>query len=311
LRTEGALSCTELALLLGLSNPALGKITDELYALGIIVQTNASAAAKKGRRPVRYALNPGRAVSLTVDFTNAAFRYYDITGRIRLEGRFPDTAYYPQKLYALLADIRDQGKAVGLPLVGVFCAIRGKVSFDGTVILSQTFTKDINLQAVFKEVFGVPAVIANDIYFALAAGKETYNNAMYLHIGKGVSCSLVLAGQPYLGSTGFAGEIGLNRLPGGGTVEDALRLPASPERIRAAIDGIFNFMLTMDFETVLIACGDAAAYELIKGRLTEKIRISGTIKTRIIPSAFQDIEDGLRNTALKETHQMLIADRGK
>ncbi len=111
---------------------------------------------------------------------------------------------------------RDVESESGLPPVACGCGCAGLVDHGTGIVrrspnLPEWF--DVTLGAALADMLGIPAVVENDANAAaygeyVAGAARDATNAVMVTIGTGIGGGIVLGGEVYRGSHGFAAEIG-------------------------------------------------------------------------------------------------------
>ena len=214
---EGAKSNKELSRVMGTSTPTTASFINQLLEEGY-VREYGQGLSNGGRRPVLYALRDDSFYVLSIDIGvymtrmavfNADNQFvtskknFDIT--LRNDTKFIEDIHEAGESLLTEYNIpREKLIAVGIAMPGLIDPENG---------INYTWFKDVQLKEVFSEKFGTTVFIENDAnvraigenYFGDAMG---YNNALILHIDWGIGLGMILDGQLYHGSSGFAGEFG-------------------------------------------------------------------------------------------------------
>lgn len=225
------MSCTQLAEKIGLSKPALTKITREMFSLGLISKREGRPDKKEnelGRTPVYYTINPNYGFVAVVDFStvNITIRLSNLAADFLDEEIIYDSEYITfdvlKTVSGKLAALKDRYEKTKGRLCAVCIAASGMISRGGTVEQSPKFTEctGINLRDYFQEALGCEVIVKNDINLSLLGEKNkeyaSFTDAVMLYIDAGIGGALTLNSRIVEGENGFAGEFGLMLLPDGG-----------------------------------------------------------------------------------------------
>ncbi len=197
-------------------------IVDELIEYGLVFERGAGVS-RGGRRPIVLEVNPeaGKVIGIDIGATHTRVLVTDMRGGVLADTEAPlDIAKGPEtclsQIYELVgANLRqincsvDEVKAIGVGVPGPVIKAKGIVSappimpgWDGFAIRQRleehwrkpiTLDNDADLGAVGEWEFG--------------AGRGQ-PNLVYIKIGTGIGCGILLDGQIYYGVLGTAGEIG-------------------------------------------------------------------------------------------------------
>jgi glucokinase-like ROK family protein len=220
--TPGGISRAELARQMYLTRSAISSIIDDLKELGLVDEVE-TGPTTGGRRPILLAINPhyGYIVGIDMGATHLGIVLTDFSAHVLEEIEYPfSVADGPNScltqlnnyLTELLSRVKlniNQISAIGMGVPGPIAADTGEVSsppimpgWDGYPIRKH-----------LEELWQVPITIGNDAELG-ALGEWAYGagrgerNLVYIKVGTGVGAGLLLDGQIYRGTTGYAGEIG-------------------------------------------------------------------------------------------------------
>lgn len=221
-RTPGGISRAAIAQAMDVSRSTISAIVDELIANGLVLERGAGAS-RGGRRPIVLQINSeaGRALGIDIGATHALVTLADAQGHILAEAeaaldiaQSPET--YLHHVYGLVETCLqhahcalDDVKTIGVGVPGPVILDKGIVSappimpgWDGFAIRER-----------LQEKWTKPILLDNDADFG-ALGEWAYgagqgeSNLVYIKIGTGIGCGILLNGQIYHGVLGTAGEIG-------------------------------------------------------------------------------------------------------
>lgn len=212
------LSCNNISEKINKSLPLVTKIINDLVKEGVVVE-NGYAASTGGRRPITYSLQADKAYILSVAMDQFVTRmgimdmhneHVTEVKNIELHLSNKDHA-----LPALAASINEFISGSGVArekIIGIGIGMPGFVdSQKGT---NHTFLHEngiTNISQFITNKTGLPVYIDNDsslialaeLRFGAARNKR---NAMVINAGWGVGLGLVLNGELFRGTNGFAGE---------------------------------------------------------------------------------------------------------
>lgn len=220
--TPGGISRAELARKMGLTRSAISTIIDDLKGLGLVDEIEPGPTTG-GRRPILLAINPqfGHVAGIDMGATHLRLVVTDFSAHVLDEFEYqfsvldgPEVClskinfYLAELLNRLEMDI-GHISAIGMNVPGPVVATVGEVSsppimpgWDGYPIRSH-----------LEKLWRIPVSIGNDAELG-ALGEWAYgagrgeSNLAYVKVGTGVGAGLLLNGQIYRGTTGYAGEIG-------------------------------------------------------------------------------------------------------
>jgi glucokinase-like ROK family protein len=219
LRDEGPLSRVELADRLGVSRTTIAAEVTRLSQLGLACEVG-PAASRGGRRSTLVDLAPDiRFVGIAIGATAMSVGVTD--GRLAvlaIRSRSCDIRQGPEVVLATaLQEVRAVLEECGVerPL-GAGVGVPGPVDFHRGVSVSPPIMPGWDgypvRDAISREL-GCPVVLDNDVN-CLAVGEQhagVARNArdfLFVKIGTGIGCGIVVDGQLYRGRDGCAGDIG-------------------------------------------------------------------------------------------------------
>ncbi len=223
LRDDGPLSRTQLADTLEVSRTTIAVEVGRLGDLGLVHEVG-PAASRGGRRSTIVDLHPDLvfvgisigATGMTVGLTDGrlavrAQRSCPTDVREGPEGVLDSAVRLARELLAEVGVERPVGAGIGVP---------GPVDFDRGVSVSPPIMPGWDgypVRDVVSRALGCPAQLDNDVN-VLAAGElhagvaRSSRDFLFVKIGTGIGCGLVVDGKVYRGVDGCAGDIGHIRL---------------------------------------------------------------------------------------------------
>lgn len=217
IRAAGALSQAEIARRTELAPPTVSGIIRSLVAHGFL-----HSEAGAGRRGATVTIASTAGVVAGVDFghTHLEVAIADLAGRIHCTRSVPLASYADSGEALRLADSlidellaasereRSELRAIGM-------AIPSPIGRDGTIDSGLILPGwvGVNARREAEAVFGCVTVVDNDANlsalaeWSLGAG-HGHDDLVYIKVGSGVGCGLVLDGRVHRGGLGTAGELG-------------------------------------------------------------------------------------------------------
>ncbi|NUU22039.1 MAG: ROK family protein [Streptomycetaceae bacterium] len=227
LRDGGPRSRAELGDLVHMSRSKVAVELDRLTELGLI-QNAGLAASRGGRRSGIVCLAPSlRFVGIDIGATSVGVAVTD--GELRVLGRLLEPCDVRQGpdvvlglALSLVGKLRDQGL---LPTIhGVGLGVPGPVSFrDGVPVVPPIMPgwDRYPVREALSRELGCPVQVDNDVNI-MAVGEQHAGSArsvddfLFIKIGTGIGCGIVVDGGVYRGASGSAGDIGHIRVAGSG-----------------------------------------------------------------------------------------------
>jgi len=230
IRRRAPVSRAEVARETGLSKPTVNAIVGDLLDRGYAREAEPSLGDRQRPGPQANVLHFNAAAGHVAGFDLGPSRIRaslaDLDGTVLqsaqhdFEGNPPGLDDFAETLIGLIERMLAEASlgtaevwAAGLGLPGFLD--RG----DGTIQLAPGFEhwaglpfRDV-LSARFDERFGCPLVAGGRVQFAMLAEHRHgvargVADAVYVHLGKGIGLGLLVRGEIFEGSEGFAGEVG-------------------------------------------------------------------------------------------------------
>ena len=224
LREHGPISRVMLAQCLGLSRTTVSSIMDALLQDGMVREGHLlDATSKGGRRAILLHFNSeaGRVLGIDVGRTHLTMILTNLAAEIVSQRSVGfDTERGPEIcLSILLSEIRTFVEASAVKwntIAGIGLGIPGPLSADLRHLSSPPHMPgwdNINIWEVLQQAFHKPLFIDKDANMG-ALGERRWGagqgckDIIYVKIGTGIGCGLILNGHIYRGNQGSAGELG-------------------------------------------------------------------------------------------------------
>ncbi|MCY0876189.1 MAG: ROK family transcriptional regulator [Firmicutes bacterium] len=219
IQTLGPLSQTDIVQRTNLAPSTVSVITGELRDQRLIRSTG-TIASSGGRRRVLLEVNPEGGCFICVDLvgTQMAIGVLDLTFAVLEEWHFEmrDTGeLLYQVVVQSIQSVVEQCSALALNILGIGVAAPGLLDAETGVIVEADNLGwyELHLAERLEQTFGVKTVVEHDVNAAaygeyLYGQSEGIRNMMYVSIGLGIGCGLILDGHLFSGSQGLAGELG-------------------------------------------------------------------------------------------------------
>ncbi|MFC8952726.1 ROK family protein [Streptomyces sp. NPDC057101] len=219
LRDGGSSSRAQLGELVDLSRSKLAVEVDRLLETGLVV-ADGLAASRGGRRSHNVRLAPTLrflgidigATSIDVAVTNAEL---EVLGHLNhpMDVREGPVAVFEQAL-SIVGKLKSLGLADELAGAGI--GVPGPVRFpDGVPVAPPIMPgwDGFPVREALSQDLGCPVMVDNDANL-MAMGEQhagvarSVGDFLYVKIGTGIGCGIVLGGEVHRGTTGSAGDIG-------------------------------------------------------------------------------------------------------
>jgi len=221
LRHHAPLSRAELATRIGLNRSTVSSIIYDLLQQGLICETELQTA-RMGRPGMLLTLNPqgGGAIGVEIGVDFISILLCDFLAQVLWRERIATTLGDTQDVIleraaALISRALTIAATHHLRLMGIGVGLPGLVDLnEGKLIVAPNLRwRDVPLRALWSQRFGLPIFVENEAnaaalgeyYFGVA---RDVKNFLYLSAGVGLGGGIILNGQLFRGSHGYAGEIG-------------------------------------------------------------------------------------------------------
>ncbi len=229
LRDDGPVSRAELGEAVHLSRAKLVDELERLTEMGL-VETSGMAASRGGRRSAMVRLASSlRFLGIDIGATSVDAAVTD--GELRVLGQVSesvDVRRGPDSVLAvvleLVGKLRAEGLAVDIHGAGV--GVPGPVSFrDGVPVAPPIMPgwDQFPVRTVLSQHLRCPVLLDNDVNI-MALGEmhaglaRSVEDLLFVKVGTGVGCGIVVHGAVYRGASGSAGDIGHIRVDDDGPV---------------------------------------------------------------------------------------------
>lgn len=240
LRKDGPLSRAAVTSRLALSKSTVSSIVSSLVAQKLITESPARTR-RIGRRPILLEINPDAGYVVGADLGATVLRVAsaDLTGQIRAtvqdhtaaSGLTPLLDQLQAAMERVIAGTTTSRRKVLAFAIGV----PGAVAAGEEIRLCPNlpFLEGVRLRDLLAGRLRVSVLMDNDVNLAAVGEKwrgcaGSVRNFAYVAVGTGVGMGIVLGGELYRGSTGYAGEIGYLSLPSDGAYVPLERLIGGP-----------------------------------------------------------------------------------
>jgi N-acetylglucosamine repressor len=224
---EGSKSIPDLSKIIGMSTPTITRAVEVMVSEGLILDEGIGTSSG-GRRPNLFGINPLSRFVVGIDISRYFVRLgiFDLHNKPAssikvfnegLETKEDILGFIQKEVSAYLKDSKiDENKVLGIGI-----ALPGLIDIRTGISYSYLHNDETPAAALFEEYLKHPVYVEHDtrsmalgeLAFGQAKGKQ---NVLCLNIGSGISVSMILNGQLYIGHSGFAGEFGHIQIEPGG-----------------------------------------------------------------------------------------------
>ena len=218
LRSNGALSLTELSRRTGFNVPTITNLVKELENEDYVIREK-GAAGTPGRPPQRIRINTSARYVIGADLGrfNTNIILADLSQKIIYRKLFHTLDLHnPAVIDQLVKEIQRaiaESHVEKNRVLGVGLAIPGLVNCKSGRSITFLNFEDRPVREIFEEKLDLPVFVENDaramalgeLWFGLAREAK---NALCLNLGWGIGLGIITNGRIYHGNDGFAGEFG-------------------------------------------------------------------------------------------------------
>ena len=225
LRRQGPISRSDISQEMEMNVVSVSSHIDDFIKNKLAYEKNLDVS-DGGRRPVLLDLNPraGYAIGVGLNLTNMVGLLVDLKGNIITKTQVTRPQVSVKEVSECLMEIvreilrRSKGYAENIKGIGV--GIAGLINKkDSTIHWPQKMdhyyayaSVDLPLKSIMEKEFNLPTLIENDATSACFGEhwldlEQGYKNVLYMF--SGVGCGIMLNGEIYRGSAGYAGELSI------------------------------------------------------------------------------------------------------
>jgi len=223
LRKRGPISRPEISKDMGINVVTISNYIDDYIKNNLVFEKELDVS-EGGRRPVLLDLNPsaGFVIGVGLNLTNMVGLLVDFKGNIITKTQVARPGFSVKEISECVLDIireilrRSKGyaaniKGIGVGVAGLINKETGSIHWPQKMDHYYTYASaDVPLRCLMEREFDLPCLIENDAtsacfgehWLGLAQG---FKNIIYMF--SGVGCGIMINGEIYRGSRGYAGEL--------------------------------------------------------------------------------------------------------
>lgn len=265
LRNRGPATKQDIALTLGFNLTTVSSLVNELYISGNYIKVEGDDYSSGGRKPKLYTLNnaAGYIIGIDIGGENLRFMLTDLCGSIiKSYKKENEVGSSREKIInEVLENINKICEISGAPLkkvLGTGISISGIINSNtGTSIYCPNIDSlnNFEIKKYFENKTGMHFFIDDSVRCMTIAEKhygaaKSYDNFLFVGLGKGIGLGIYVNGKIYRGSNGLAGELGHITVSEDGPIcncgnRGCLEAIASSSGIvKRAVEGINNGIVT-------------------------------------------------------------------
>ncbi len=223
LRRQGPISRSDISQEMGINVVSISNYIDDFIKCNLVYEKELDVS-EGGRRPVLLDLNPraGYAIGVGLNLMNMVGLLVDLKGNIITKTQIARPQASVKEVSECLLEIvreilrRSKGyveniKGIGVGIAGLINKKDGSIHWPQKMDHYYTYASvDLPLRGLMEKEFNLPTLIENDATSACFGEhwldlKQNYKNVLYMF--SGVGCGMIINGELYRGSQGYAGEV--------------------------------------------------------------------------------------------------------
>lgn len=226
LRRHGPISRPDISKDTGINVVTISSYLDELIKQNLVCEKEFDVS-EGGRRPLLLDLNPegGYVIGIGINLLNMVGLLVDLKGNIvtktQLARPKPSVKEVTEAMLEMVREILRRSKeytpkikGIGIGLAGLVNKKTGSIHWPQKMDHYYTYSSvDLSLKGLIEKEFNFPVLIENDATAACFGEswlglEQNLKNVVYLF--SGVGCGILINGEVYTGSDGYAGEIAID-----------------------------------------------------------------------------------------------------
>lgn len=219
IRKHPELSRARISEMTGLNKATVSNLVAELQEDQLVLEAGPGESSG-GRKPLILHFNAmaGCVIGMELRVKQLTAILCDLNGNVLSEA---DSLLQRHNLDDVLAEMKTMiasliAKAPSTPygVVGIGVGVPGMVDENGVVLFAPNLAwEKVHLRELLEESFSIPVVIDNEAnsgaFGELNFGRgEDVRHLLYVSAGSGIGSGIIIAGELYKGSRGYAGETG-------------------------------------------------------------------------------------------------------
>ncbi|KPK97004.1 MAG: hypothetical protein AMJ95_11460 [Omnitrophica WOR_2 bacterium SM23_72] len=225
LRKHGPISRPDISKQMGINVVTISNYVDEFIRRNLVYEKELDVS-EGGRRPVLLDLNPqaGFVIGVGLNLMNMVGLLVDLKGNIVTKTQIARPRASVKEISECLLDIvreilrrskehATSIKGIGVGIAGLVSKKNGSIHWPQKMDHYYTYASvDLPLKDLIEKEFNLPVLIENDATAACFGERwldlaHGYKNVLYMF--SGVGCGIMINGEVYRGSSGYAGEVSI------------------------------------------------------------------------------------------------------
>ncbi|MCM8801387.1 MAG: ROK family transcriptional regulator [Candidatus Omnitrophica bacterium] len=225
IRRRGPISRPDISKEMGVNVVTISNYIDEFIRQNLIYEKELDVS-EGGRRPVLLDLNPqaGYVIGVGLNLMNMVGLLVDLKGNIITKTQIarprPSVREIAECLLEIIRQIlrrskeyTDNIKGIGVGIAGLVNKKTGSINWPQRMDHYYTYTSvELSLKDLIENEFNLPTLIENDATCACFGEhwlslERSFKNVIYMF--SGVGCGIMVNGDIYTGTNGYAGEVSI------------------------------------------------------------------------------------------------------
>jgi predicted NBD/HSP70 family sugar kinase len=287
-------SRAELANKTGLSPTTVSSLTEELINNEFVIETGIGESATSGRKPIMLEINcsGGYVASFEMILGGFILSVYDLKCNEISDKYFIVTDYNSigEQMIGAIESHIESGNIDETKLLGICIGVPGLIDIENKRVISSTVVpvdENNDFYSVIKKRFNNSLIYLGNqsCFYAYAENifgvDKQVNNLIFMDINVGIGAGIILNGQIFTGSFGFAGEIGHMTIDANGPkckcgnkgcLEAMASIPAIIQIVKDKADNKYN-EITIDLLVKEANSGDDLILQILN-ETSEKIAVA-------------------------------------
>lgn len=219
IRKHPELSRARISEITGLNKATVSNLVAELQQEQLVLEAGPGESSG-GRKPLILHFNAmaGCVIGMELRVKQMTAVLCDLNGSVLSETEVPlrrhDLAYTFEQMKTMIAGLIDEAPPTHYGMVGIGVGVPGMVDEDGVVLFAPNLGWEmVHLRSMLEEHFAIPVIIDNEANSGalgeLHFGRgQDVRHLLYISAGSGIGSGIIISGELYKGSRGYAGETG-------------------------------------------------------------------------------------------------------
>nr|WP_280521369.1 ROK family transcriptional regulator [Paenibacillus mangrovi] len=219
IRKHPELSRARISEMTGLNKATVSNLVAELQEEQLVLEVG-TGESSGGRKPLilHFHAMAGCVIGMELRVKQLTAVLCDLNGKVLHEAEAPlqqhDLPYVLENMKTMISGLIAKAPPTHYGVVGIGVGVPGMVDEDGVVLFAPNLAwEKVELRKLLEESFSIPVIIDNEANSGalgeLNFGRgEDVRHLLYVSAGSGIGSGIIIGGELYKGSRGYAGETG-------------------------------------------------------------------------------------------------------